>query len=47
MPSATHGRNVRLGAGVSLSPFEVLWGFFRMSSVIVYRKVDRSIAKVV
>ena len=30
-----YGRNARLGGGVLPSPFEVLRGFFRMSSVVV------------
>jgi hypothetical protein len=35
MSAVAYGRNARLGGGFLPSPFEVLRGFFRMSSVVV------------
>ena len=35
VPSVAYGRNARLGDGFLPSPFEVLRGFFRMSSLVV------------
>jgi hypothetical protein len=35
MSAVAYGRNARLGGGVSPSPFEVLRGFFRMSSGVL------------
>jgi len=35
MFAVAYGRNARLGGGVLPSPFEVLRGFFRVSSVMV------------